>query len=138
MLLAVMWAEHHDALLADMYQYYHIDIRGLDHGDPDLELLCVLASQLPRGARIWEAMEKDAWSIESCILNDISYSLKMWLYSMTPESRHGINKPTPILPIFNKPDPEGNVFADIKQLPTEYFAALAQQAVAPTTPEEVV
>lgn len=125
MLLAALYVNHHDELLADCFQTYGLDIRGLESGSLDPDFLAPLVAQLPRGSRVWEALKLDAWDLNTWILNNIAHSLSCYLYSMTDDAKHGINKPKPLLPLFNKKQSD-DMFGDLAPQTVDIMNMIAE------------
>lgn len=95
-----MYFNHYDALLADVYQTYQLDIRGLEDGSLDPFFVASLVAQLPRGSRVWEALHIDAWTLDTWLLNAIENDIRCLIYSFTEDAKTGANKPKPMLPLF--------------------------------------
>lgn len=68
-----------DELVADMYQYYNLDILS---SDVPLELLSTLAAQLPRNSRVKCFDNPDnEWTDEAFILRDLEYVVRVFATS---------------------------------------------------------
>lgn len=87
-----------------MFQTYGIDIRGYEKGAlEDIEMVALLTSQLPRGARVWAALNPDAqWTMTDWLLNSIDIHLRTYLYAFSEDAKFKTNQPEAYLPTQKK------------------------------------
>lgn len=92
-MLARYIAKYPDELVADMQQFYTLDIteRG-----PSIKRVAILAAQLPRESRIVRAQCAQAeWSDEMYMLSRIEYGMRWLIWSKTADGQKNRNKPEP-------------------------------------------
>ena len=78
MVMATMIATDEDSLICDLAQYYHV----FDYRSMTVESVATLAAGLPEDSRIMRKLYDD---------------LNFYLYSMTQNAKHGINRPASIV-----------------------------------------
>jgi len=107
--LAALYHTHRDALLADMWQTYGIDVRCIEEEGCDVDFVAALASQLPRGSRVWKALDPDAeWTMAEWLLSNIDHGLRMFFYGLSKEAKLGIGEPEAVLPTVKEKGKESN------------------------------
>lgn len=97
-MLAVAATKHHDELLADFQQYYHLPLPDLsqDATASELERAAILCAQLPEDSRLNKALNPShEWSIEANLLRLIEYEMHLMLWGMSDSKRRG-DPPKPI------------------------------------------
>nr|DAH63525.1 MAG TPA: protein of unknown function (DUF5361) [Caudoviricetes sp.] len=92
MVMATMIATDEDSLICDLAQYYHV----FDYRSMTVEFVATLAAGLPEDSRIMRKILKCNVSKSELMLAAIYDDLNTYLYSMTSNARHGINRPVSI------------------------------------------
>lgn len=88
-----MIATDEDSLICDLAQYYHF----FDYKSKPVELVATLAAGLPEDSRIMRKLYNQNISKSELMLAAIYDDLNTYLYSMTSNAKHGINRPTSIV-----------------------------------------
>lgn len=93
MVLATMVATDEDSLICDLAQFYHV----FDYKSMTVELVATLSAGLPEDSRIMRKLSKRNISKSELMLAAIYDDLNAYLYSMTSNAKHGINRPASIV-----------------------------------------
>ena len=93
MVLATMIATDEDSLICDLAQFYHV----FDYKSMTVELVATLSAGLPEDSRIMRKLSKRNISKSELMLAAIYDDLNAYLYSMTSNAKHGINRPASIV-----------------------------------------
>lgn len=93
MVMATMIATDEDSLICDLAQYYHV----LDYRSMTVESVATLAAGLPEDSRIMRKLYNQNISKSELMLAAIYDDLNFYLYSMTQNAKHGINRPASIV-----------------------------------------
>lgn len=93
MVMATMIATDEDSLICDLAQYYHV----FDYRSMTVELIATLSAGLPEDSRIMRKISKRNISKSELMLAAIYDDLNAYLYSMTSNAKHGINRPASIV-----------------------------------------
>ena len=88
-----MVATDEDSLICDLAQYYHV----FDYKSMTVELVATLSAGLPEDSRIMRKLSKRNISKSELMLAAIYDDLNAYLYSMTSNAKHGINRPASIV-----------------------------------------
>ena len=93
MVMATMIATDEDSLICDLAQYYHV----VDYRSMTVECVATLAAGLPEDSRIMRKLYNQNISKSELMLAAIYDDLNFYLYSMTQNAKHGINRPASIV-----------------------------------------
>ena len=93
MVMATMIATDEDSLICDLAQYYHV----FDYRSMTVEFVVTLSAGLPEDSRIMRKLSKRNISKSELMLAAIYDDLNAYLYSMTSNAKHGINRPASIV-----------------------------------------